>query len=129
MITDARLKHLSSPDYIKSEPGQIAAELVVARALVRDAWPVMHAHQTRHARKALNDHVSGFWRESHRNKAMASEDWLIRAKDFAPETSAEPAPYCATPGCLGEREPGTIRCYSHNLANAYAPNRDCKEGK
>ena len=34
MITDDRLRHLSSPDYAKSEPGQIAAELLVARMLL-----------------------------------------------------------------------------------------------
>jgi hypothetical protein len=31
MITDDRLRHLSSSDYAQSEPGQIAAELLVAR--------------------------------------------------------------------------------------------------
>ena len=31
MITDDRLRHLSSPDYAKSEPGQIASELLEAR--------------------------------------------------------------------------------------------------
>lgn len=36
MITDARLQWLSSPTYIRSEPGQIAAELLATRAALRD---------------------------------------------------------------------------------------------
>lgn len=35
MIADERLRHLSSPDYAKSEPGQLAAELLTSRARVQ----------------------------------------------------------------------------------------------
>lgn len=31
MISDERLRHLSGPAYAASEPGQIAAELLIAR--------------------------------------------------------------------------------------------------
>jgi hypothetical protein len=37
MITDERLKWLSGPDYAKSEPGQIAAELLALRVALREA--------------------------------------------------------------------------------------------
>jgi hypothetical protein len=36
MITDERLRWLSIPDYLPSEPGQIAAELLSARARIRE---------------------------------------------------------------------------------------------
>jgi hypothetical protein len=35
MISDDRLRWLSSPDYIRSEPGQIAAELLAARERIK----------------------------------------------------------------------------------------------
>lgn len=35
-VSDERLRWLSGPDYIRSEPGQIAAELLVARAALRE---------------------------------------------------------------------------------------------
>jgi hypothetical protein len=34
MITDTRLQWLSSPDYIRSEPGQVAADLLASRKRV-----------------------------------------------------------------------------------------------
>lgn len=44
MITDDRLRHLSTPDYAQSEPGQLAAELLRARASLRtiaaDHWDI-----------------------------------------------------------------------------------------
>jgi hypothetical protein len=36
IISDERLRWLSSPDYIRSEPGAIAAELLAARKALRD---------------------------------------------------------------------------------------------
>ena len=34
MISDNRLRWLSGPDYIRSEPGQVAAELLAARGTI-----------------------------------------------------------------------------------------------
>lgn len=36
MITDERLRWLSGPDYIRSEPGAVAAELLAARHALRE---------------------------------------------------------------------------------------------
>lgn len=57
--------------------------------LIRDAYPVMKSHESRHARKAANDRMSGFWRESHQNRAAASANWLERAKEFCSEMERE----------------------------------------
>ncbi len=39
MITDERLRWLSHPDYLRSEPGQIAAALLKSRELLR--WSIL----------------------------------------------------------------------------------------
>ena len=75
MITDARLQWLSGPDYIRSEPGQVAAELLATRAALRD----LHRQVSRFCEE------EGEW-EFYTGNAMAAlglSDNLVHLKTLA----------------------------------------------
>jgi hypothetical protein len=88
MITDERLRWLSIPDYLPSEPGQIAAELLSARARIRELETALREVQ-----------AHGYFTSKHLVDAVLPP--LETPAKQGPKV--EHGPGCCCVGCLEDR--------------------------